>query len=580
MTASPSNQKITQRQASLAGTQKLMREGLTPFVAKLLASRGLTDAASLTGATGLLLKPEQLAGTQEAASALAQAIKDQTHIVVVADYDCDGATACTIALRGLRGFGAKVDYVVPDRMVHGYGLTPSVVDLARERFPDVQMLVTVDNGIASYAGVDAARDAGLSIIVTDHHLPSAGKGLPNADVIVDPSAPGCTFSSKALAGCGVIWYVLWALQNHLRAIGVTVAPEAQVSRLLPLVAVGTVADVVPLDGNNRVLVQAGLARIRRGESFPGIEALATTGFGNNTRISELRTTDIAFGIGPRINAAGRLETMDVGIACLMEDDLAGARELARTLGDINSKRKTLEQETVEEAFLQACGQIQGGTYTIAVADERWHPGVIGIVAGRIKEQRRRPTFVLAKDPDTGLFRGSGRSILGFNLKDALDQVDKACPGLMPRFGGHAMAAGLTLRPGGFEEFKEAFEDQVQHQMDPTLLSQEILHDGELDTSKISLATAQDLAAIPWGQLFPEPDFIGNFEVLTVKLTGPYKNQLKMKLAAGGREFDAVCFRFAGPVPGEGQMVRLAYKLSARRGADKHPRLQLLVDAVL
>lgn len=579
MQSTPSGLTTAQR-AYRAGTAlSLVKQGASPLLARVLAGRNVESMDQLGRSLKFLHHHSLLMGAGAAAEFLADRIALKKKFLVVADYDCDGATACAVALRGMRGFGADINFIVPDRMVHGYGLTPSVVKLALERYPDADVLITVDNGVASHAGVEAAVAAGLEVLVTDHHLPSKEKPLPPASVVVDPSQVGCQFPSKALAGVGVIWYVLWALQDVFRARGWEPGtPGFKVSQLLPLVAVGTVADVVPLDENNRILVQIGLERIRAGQSYPGIEALATVGVINYTDVRELVTSHIAFGVGPRINAAGRLETMDVGIECLTTDDPVRAQALAEQLNNINTTRKDLEFGTVVEAVEQAEKLITEGTLTIAVHSDDWHAGVIGIVAGRIKERRYRPTFVLTTDAKTGEIKGSGRSIPGFNLKDALDQVDKACPGLMPKFGGHAMAAGVTLRPGGFQQFRDAFEAQAKLWLTDDILNQRIDHDGSLAGQEISIATAKALSGPTWGQMFPEPAFCDEFNVLTAKITGQRKDQLNMTLERDGIEFKATRFRHEGPVPTT--RVRLVYKLSLSRTKKGDDELKLLIDHIL
>ncbi|KWA83917.1 hypothetical protein WL29_21360 [Burkholderia ubonensis] len=570
---------VAQRSYSPSTAMTLMREGAPPLLARVLAGRGLDTMVELGGALRYIFHHSQMKGTAEAARFLADGIEKGRRFLVVADYDCDGATACAVTLRGMRALGANINFIVPDRMVHGYGLTPSVVDLAFERFPDTDIIVTVDNGVASHAGVERAVELGLEVVVTDHHLPAKGKPLPPAHVIVDPSQPGCDFPTKATAGVGVIWYVLWALQDELKRRGIEPAkPGFKVSSLLPLVAVGSVADVVPLDENNRILIQAGLERIRSGQSFPGIEALATAGAANHTRIEDLLTTHIAFGIGPRINAAGRLETMDVGIECLVTDDPDTAVRLAEQLTTINQTRKEIEYETVVEAVKQAEALVIEGTLSIAVHAQDWHAGVIGIVAGRIKEKRYRPTFVLTTDAATGQIKGSGRSIPGFNLKDALDQVDKAHPGLMPKFGGHAMAAGVTLRPGGFEEFRDAFEAEAARVLTDDILNQRIDHDGSLSGQELSPATARQLSGPPWGQMFPEPSFCDEFNVVEAKIVGQRRDQLNLLLERDGVTLRATRFRHEGKVPAG--TVSLVYKLALHRDKRGDDELRLLVDHIL
>lgn len=586
------NIKLQQRRYEAMAALRLTQQAIAPLLSRVLAARGIKGAHELGTSLATLAPHQLLKGAAEAASYLADGIEAGTFFVVIADYDCDGATACAVAVRGLRAMGARVAYVVPDRMVHGYGLTPSVVDLALKRFPDAQVLITVDNGIASHAGVQEANDRGLQVLVTDHHLPAKGKPLPPAVHTVDPSQEGCRFPSKALAGVGVIWYVLWALQDEMRGRGVAPhIPDFKVSSLLPLVAVGTVADVVPLDLNNRTLVHAGLERIKAGKSFCGIEALAAPAFpGQPLRkealnLESLSTTDIAFGIGPRINAAGRLETMDIGIECLITDDPAQAQSLAQTLADINQTRKDIEHETVVAAVAQAEALLEGSTgpegagrRTLCVHATSWHAGVIGIVAGRIKERRYRPTFVLTTDEATGTIKGSGRSIPGFNLKDALDQVDKAYPGLLLKFGGHAMAAGVTLRAGGAELFREAFEQEAHRSMDPAVLNQVLEHDGSLSGTQLTVKTALQLQGPCWGQMFPEPMFCDEFEVLQAAIKGPRKDQLVLTVCREGVELKAVRFRFEGVLPPPGSRITLAYKVQlVTDRKKKEAGLQLLIE---
>lgn len=576
---SEDSRTVIQRSYAPLKALSLVKEGAPPLLARVLAGRGIDSMVELGGALRHLFHYSQMKGAVEAAKFIADGIEARRKFLVVADYDCDGATACAVALRGMRALGASIDYIVPDRMVHGYGLTESVVNLAFSRFPDTEVIITVDNGVASHLGVEAANILGLDVVVTDHHLPAKGKPLPNAKVIVDPSQPGCEFPTKSTAGVGVIWYVLWALQDELKRRGIEpVKPGFKVSSLLPLVAVGSVADVVPLDENNRILIQAGLDRIRKGASFPGIEALATAGAANHTRVEDLLTTHIAFGVGPRINAAGRLETMDVGIACLISDDVEEATALAETLTTINQTRKEIEYDTVVAAVSQAEKLIEEGTLTISVHSDDWHAGVIGIVAGRIKEKRYRPTFVLTTDASTGQIKGSGRSIPGFNLKDALDQVDKGHPGLMPKFGGHAMAAGVTLRPGGFEEFRDAFEAEAARMLTSDILNQRIEHDGSLSGQELNAQTARQLSGPPWGQMFLEPSFCDEFVVLEAKVTGQHKDQLNLLVERGGVTLKATRFRHEGPVPVG--TATLVYKLSLTRDKRGDDELRLLVDHIL
>lgn len=566
--------EIIPRNYAAATAMQLVREGCSPILARVLAGRGIASTEELAGSLGGLQHYSLLKGALEAANYLADCIQSNRRLLVVADYDCDGATACAVAVRGLRAFGAHVSYLVPDRMIHGYGLTPSVVELAMTRPVLPEVLVTVDNGIASHQGITRAIELGLEVLVTDHHLPSKVLGLPPAKVIVDPSQPGCTFPSKALAGCGVVWYVLWALQDELRRRDMPIAPGFKVSSLLPLVAVGTVADVVPLDRNNRILVQAGLDKIRVKQAFPGIEALATAGAFNRCDPRELVTSDIAFGIGPRINAAGRLETMDIGIECLLTDSAEQAAALATQLDDINQERRKIEYDTISDAVDQAMALIIEGHQSIVVHHPEWHAGVIGIVAGRIKEKRYRPTFVLTTAP-SGEIKGSGRSIPGFNLKDALDMVDKLQPGLMPKFGGHAMAAGVTLRPGGLEVFQTTFEEVARSLLTQELLNQKIEIDGSLAGHDLCPATAHKLRQPTWGQAFPEPAFCDQFNILSAKITGVFRDQLNLVVERDGYELHATHFRHSGAVPSG--TVTLVYKLNLTHDKRGNEVLKLLVD---
>lgn len=581
MPSIPRNPTFTQRPVLASKALLLTQQGVPALLASLLSSRQEQSMGWLKAPLRDLIPYTELKNTHQAAELLTRHIDEQSHIIIVADYDCDGATACAVAVRALASMGAKVSYVVPDRMVHGYGLTPSVVELIVERFPDAALLVTVDNGIASFDGVDAALECGIEVLITDHHLPVEGGAMPAAQCIVNPVQPECTFPSKALAGVGVIWYVMWALRDYLiHEKGRELGPETRVSNLLPFVAIGTVADVVPLDVNNRILIQGGLLRIRAGRSFPGIDALATVGFWNQTKVSELVTVDIAFGIGPRINAAGRLTTMDVGIECLLTDSAAKAAEYAEELNNINQERKEVEQGTIEEAVEQAQSSVVSDTLTIVAHSPDWHAGVVGIVAGRIKEAQWRPTFILCSDPDTGEIKGSGRSIPGFNLKDALDQVDKAIPGVLLRFGGHAMAAGVTIAPGGVEAFKAELERQAKTHLDPALLNEEVLHDGELNTSQLNLATYYQISQIPWGQGFPAPQFKNTFTIVEAKKIGKNNDHLQLTLENGGLQFNAVKFRYPEEAPQKGAHVDAIYTMDIRRTRHGDANLQLLISHLM
>ena len=490
-------------------------------------------------------------------------------MIIISDYDADGATACAIGLRGLRAYGANVGYLVPNRLEHGYGLTPEIVRIAAALDPKPALIITVDNGISSHAGIDEANRLGMQVLVTDHHLPAAT--LPDARLIVNPNQPGCAFAIKALAGCGVMWYVLWALTDRMTARGID--PRSAnfcVARLLPIVAIGTVADVVALDANNRALVRNGLDQIREAPTYAGIEALSAVAA---RQPRALTTGDIAFAIGPRINAAGRLESMAEGVECLTTDDPAIAEELARRLNEINVTRRVIEADTVKEAVVQVARTVGPGDYTAVAYESGWHKGVIGIVAGRVRELVYRPAFIFTSD-DTGQFTGSGRSIPGFHLRDALDRVALRAPGLLVKYGGHAMAAGATLAPHGLDAFRLHFEAVARELLTPADLHQELQTDGALDAEDMCLDTVSEIRDEVWGQAFPEPTFSDTFRVLEHSRMGQDQAHLRLLLEKGSKTFTAVQFRAAeGAVP---RRVVAVYKLGANtfRGATS---LQLLID---
>jgi single-stranded-DNA-specific exonuclease len=532
------------------------------------------SADELDDGLARLLPPDALKGTAEAAVLLADAIDRGERLCVVADYDCDGATACAVALRGLAMLGARpgnLHYVVPDRQVHGYGLTPAIVDLAMAHRPDV--LITVDNGIASVAGVAHARAAGLRVLVTDHHLPALGANgieLPDADVIVDPSQPGCEFPSKALAGVGVMFYVLLALRAELRARGrFDAASQPRLDALLDLVALGTVADVVRLDDNNRRLVAQGLKRVRAGRMQPGLAALFNAAGRDPRRASAF---DFGFALGPRINAAGRLSDMTLGIECLRTDDPARAAELAAQLDAINRERREVEAGMREQAALQLERLMPEGDPPAALVlfDADFHEGVVGIVAGRLKDRLHRPTFVFARGSD-GLLKGSGRSIAGFHLRDALDLVAKRHPGLLVRFGGHAMAAGCTLAEDGVQRFDQALQQVAGEWLQPEALNRTLSTDGPLDAEYFNAETVQRLDAQVWGQGFEAPVFCDEVQVVQQRLVG--EKHLKLRVRHAGALRDAIWFGHAEPVASN---VRLAYRLSLDEYQGQQ-RLQMVVE---
>jgi len=559
----------------------LEQQGVHPLLARLLAARGVRDAADLDDGLARLLQPDALKGAAEAGRLLADAIQQHQRLCIVADYDCDGATACAVALRGLALLGASpqtLGYVVPDRAVHGYGLTPAIVDLALSRKPDV--LVTVDNGIASLAGVAHARALGLSVLVTDHHLPAvAADGevtLPDADVIVNPNQPGCRFDSKALAGVGVMFYVLLATRAELRARGAFEAvSQPRLDALLDLVALGTVADVVKLDANNRRLVAQGLKRIRSGRMQTGVAALFRAAGRDPVRAAAF---DFGFALGPRINAAGRLADMTLGIECLTTDDPARASELAAQLDAINRERREVEagmRELAERTLEQLLPQAAEAPPAITLFDESFHEGVVGIVAGRVKDRLHRPTFVFARGAD-GQLKGSGRSIPGFHLRDALDLVAKRQPGLLLRFGGHAMAAGCTLADidgkGGVERFDLALRQVAAEWLDAATLTRTLRTDGPLAVEWFNAETVALLDAQVWGQGFEAPVFCDEVQVLGQRLVG--EKHMKLRLRHAGHERDAIWFGHADALPAT---ARLAYRLSLDEWNGRQ-RVQMVIEA--
>jgi single-stranded-DNA-specific exonuclease len=558
----------------------LEQAGVHPLLARLFAARGVTRADELDDALAHLLPPATLQGTSAAAALLADAIAQQRRICIVADYDCDGPTACAVALRGLAMLGAApatLHYVVPDRTVHGYGLTPPIVDLALTKRP--QLLVTVDNGIASLEGVAHARAHGLAVLVTDHHLPAVVDGvvvLPDANVIVNPNQPGDNFSSKALAGVGVMFYVLLALRAELRTRGAFEGrAEPRLDALLDLVALGTVADVVRLDANNRRLVAQGLKRIRSGRMQPGIAALFAVAARQPARAA---TFDLGFALGPRINAAGRLADMTLGIECLLTDDASRAADLARQLDAINRERREVEAGMREqaEAALEHLMPESGATEpppALALFDPTFHEGVVGIVAGRLKDRLHRPTFVFALGAD-GALKGSGRSIPGFHLRDALDLVAKRHPGVLLRFGGHAMAAGCTIARAQFETFDAALQRVASEWLDVATLTRRVRTDGALALEYFNAETVAALDAQVWGQAFEPPLFCDEVDVLAQRLVG--ERHLKLRVRHLGQPRDAIWFGRAEPVA---ERVRLAYRIALDEYQGQR-RLQMVVEAAV
>ncbi|MBB2484419.1 single-stranded-DNA-specific exonuclease RecJ [Mitsuaria sp. WAJ17] len=573
------NPTLLSRDAPPRAAWTLEQAGFSPLLARLFAARGVRSPEELDAGLDKLLPPEGLKGIAAAATLLADAIQQGERICLVADYDCDGATACAVALRGLGLLGAKPDtlhYVVPDRAIHGYGLTPAIVDLALPLQP--RLLMTVDNGIASLAGVAHAKALGLKVLVTDHHLPALvdeAVQLPEADALVNPSQPGCTFESKNLAGVGVAFYVLLAVRGELRRRGAYEGREQpRLDGLLDLVALGTVADVVRLDANNRRLVAQGLRRMRAGRMQPGVAALFTAAGRDAGRAN---TFDLGFALGPRINAAGRLSDMTVGIECLLCEDPARALELARLLDTINRERREIEAGMREQAEAQLARLqtrlAQQTPPALVLFDEDFHEGVVGIVASRIKDAAHRPTFVLARGAD-GQLKGSGRSIAGFHLRDALDLVSKRHPELLKRFGGHAMAAGCTLAEGGVETFREALTQVAAEWLDEAALQRTLRTDGPLPAEAFNAQTVQELEAQVWGQAFEAPLFCDEVQIVAQRIVG--ERHLKLRVRQGGLLRDAIWFGHTDPVP---EQARMAYRLSLDEYQGQQ-RVQMVVEAIV
>lgn len=541
----------------------LQGAGVSPLFARLYASRGISRPEELDGGFAALMPFAGMKNIDAMAARLADAIAARERILVVADYDADGATACALAMRGLSAMGATVDFIVPNRFEYGYGLTPQIVDLAAERRP--HLILTVDNGIASVDGVARARQLGIETLVTDHHLP--GHALPDA-LIVNPNQPGCPFASKNLAGVGVMFYVLMALRAEMRRRGAFADGSGpNLADYLDLVALGTVADVVRLDQNNRILVGNGLKRMRAGRLSPGVRAL----FQVAGRVPAKATTfDLGFTLGPRLNAAGRLDDMSLGIACLLAGDDATAQQLAAELDALNRERRSIEAGMRESALADLSGIDPTSRYTLTLFHEGWHQGVVGIVASRLKERFHRPSIVFAPGDD-GETRGSGRSIPGFHLRDALDLVYKRHPGLIVRFGGHAMAAGLTVPTAQLDTFRQAFEQVARELLDETQLTRTIETDGALAPGDLSLGLAESLAAEVWGQGFPAPSFLNRFQVLRQRVVG--EKHLKLRLDCDGTELDAMLFNHADWLP---DRIDAVYQLVANEWQGRKT-LQIYID---
>jgi len=556
---------IATRSAPGASIAALTEAGLHPLLARIYAARGVTSKQQLaTGLSGLA-PLDRLHNVERMAAIIADAIAARQRLLIVADYDSDGATACAIGMRALREFGAVVDYLVPNRFEYGYGLTPEIATLAKQiKNPDI--LITVDNGIASVDGVAAANQLGLRVLITDHHLP--GATLPAALCIINPNQPGCGFPSKNLAGVGVMFYLMLALRAELRKRGAFESKtEPNLAALLDLVALGTVADVVRLDDNNRILVQQGLQRIRARKTWPGIAALMRVAGRNPAKAS---TYDLGFVLGPRLNAAGRLDDMSVGIECLISNDPATAERGARELDALNRERRSIEAGMHDDALAILDEISPQDSYSLCLFDPGWHQGVIGILASRIKERFHRPVIAFARG-NSGNIKGSGRSIAALHLRDALDLVAKREPGLLSRFGGHAAAAGLTLREADLERFRAAFEATAQSLLTPADLERIIETDGVLPVEHLTLESARLLEQQVWGQGFPPPTFDDEFEVAQQRVVG--ERHLKLRLAKDAGEYEAMLFSHATPLP---RRVRAVYRLAVNEynGAQK---LQLTIE---
>ncbi len=529
---------------------QLEQQGLHPLLARIYAARGIQTRSELDYELKSLIPPAQLTNTVEAAVLLADAIEAEAKILIVADYDCDGATACAVGIRALRAFGATVDYLVPNRFTYGYGLTPEIVDLAATMSPD--LIVTVDNGIASIDGVARANELGIATLITDHHLPA--EELPAADCIVNPNQPGCEFPSKHLAGVGVMFYVMLALRAELRERGwfSDERREPNLGALLDLVALGTVADVVKLDRNNRILVNQGLKRMREGKLTPGLRAIFRAAGREPAKATSI---DLGFIVGPRLNAAGRLADMSLGIEALITDDETRALNIAQQLDTLNRERKDIESDMQAQALIHLETLETTDSAGVTLFDPEWHQGVIGILASRIKEKLHRPVFAFARG-ENGQVKGSGRSIPGLHLRDALDLVSKRAPGLLLRFGGHAMAAGATIMESDFPRFRELFAQIADELLSPADLTRTLETDGGLESAYFTINTVNLLESEVWGQGFPPPIFEDEFVVESQRILK--EKHLKLRLRKGEQRLDAIQFNFSESPGGN---IRAAYRLA-------------------
>ena len=528
--------RITTRTAPARSAWQLEQQGVHPLLARLYAARGVSDRKELDYDLKGLLPPLSLTHAGDAAVLLADAIEAEAQLLIIGDYDCDGATATAVGIRALRALGAQVDFLLPDRFKLGYGLSPAIVDLAAEQAPD--LIITVDNGIASLDGVARAQALGIATLITDHHLP--GDELPAADCIVNPNQPGCSFASKNLAGVGVLFYVMLALRAELRQRGYFHdRPEPNFADLLDLVALGTVADVVKLDRNNRILVSQGLQRIRAGRLQPGLAALFKAAGRDPKRAT---TFDLGFTLGPRLNAAGRLADMRLGVECLITNDPARALNIAQELNALNVARREIEADMQAQALtLLETMDVNDAAPGVALFDASWHEGVVGILASRIKEKLHRPVFAFAPG-EGGVIKGSGRSIPGLHLRDALDLMSKRAPDLLLRFGGHAMAAGATLKAADFPRFQSLFAEVAGELLAPADLTRSLETDGPLEAGYVNLETAHLLQNEIWGQGFPAPLFVDDFDVEQQRILK--EKHLKLQLRKGNQRFEAIQFNFS------------------------------------
>jgi len=560
--------EIITRSIPATALQHLIDSGYSPALARIFAARGITDSKQLDTTFPGMLPFGSLKNAGEMARLLADAIPARKKILVIADYDADGATACAVAVRGLCAFGAHIDFIVPNRFEYGYGLTPEIVHLAAQSAPDI--LITVDNGIASVEGVAEANRLGMQVLVTDHHLP--GDTLPDAACIVNPNQPGCGFSSKNLAGVGVMFYVLMALRSELRSRGAfTGKAEPKLAEFLDLVALGTIADVVKLDQNNRILVQQGLQRIRAGRACTGINALLQVARKNPARAT---SQDLGFTVGPRLNAAGRLDDMSLGIECLLTDDAFSAQQIAAKLDTLNRERRSIESDMQDNALTSLEHIDPKDNFALTLFDETWHQGVIGILASRLKDRFHRPTIAFARSghvpargtsagtplqrsgPFAGEIKGSGRSIAGLHLRDALDLVSKRHPELIKKFGGHAAAAGLSIAETDFSNFAAAFEQVCSELLGKKDLAQRIETDGALNNDEMNVEVARSLQEQVWGQGFPAPQFNDDFIVQNQRVVG--EKHLKLRLGSKKKPIEAILFGHNEPLP---ERIHAVYSLS-------------------